>query len=839
MTRALLPLFALSLAAQPSLLFSEADRDRVLELAAHQPWAAAIRDSLLQSAAAWPQSHLAKFGLRELAVPEEGGQWWHHYVCPVHGVRLEFRPPNTHRCPVDGKVVTGWPYDQVVLSDRHNDLAAAARDLGLAFQLSRDPAHAEKAAWILTEYARLYPTYKLHDTNNRTTRSAARAYAQTLDEAIWLIDVAWAYDLVRETLTAEQKQNIETNLLRPSAATVRAYDAGISNWQSWHNAALAAAGFTLADEALTTFAIASFRAQMKNSILGEGFWYEGAWSYHFYALDALTRTAEIAARNGVDLWSEEPNLLALFQTPGRLIFPDGTLPAFNDSGAVNLFNYDGLYEYAYGRTRDAALMNVLGRRTRGRNALLFGASELPPAEKAPLESFLFRDAGYAVLRPSAGDHTVILKFGPHGGGHGHYDKLGIASFAHGGPLAVDPGTQAYTAPTHNTWDKMTIAHNTLSVDESRQNEATGELLWFQQGDGFTAVSATAGPAYPQANLKRTLVHTAEYTLDLSEAAATDGKAHTFDWAYHNPGAPRTDLPLEPFSGFAPANGYQHLTNNTAARTGAPWSLTFDGTPTAPLPYGTTWNSTATVSGRFAVTTEQAATGRVSARASYAFNGPGYILNTTPNLANVPPGVPSALKVQVHGDASNHRLTLRLIDSTGENFVVNTGNVSWTGWRQVEVKDPEKWSHFGGDNDGVFDAPVRNIVVAIDQTAGGPSSGQWYFDDFILVYGDAEHLAAGFENAFRSLRVSMLAAPETTVVTGQGLGPDLRVPVPYVLARRTAETARFAALLEPFQAEPAIAAFSEPEPGVFLIESAAFSDRIALGPEGVAFARTPR
>lgn len=832
-----LTLFAIAAGAQPALLFSPADRDRVLELARQQPWAAALRDAILQNARTWPQQHLTRFGLKQLELPPEGGQWWHHYVCPVSGVRLEFRPPSTHRCPVDGKTVTGWPYDQVIWSDRHNDLAANARDLGLAFQLTGDAAYAEKAAWILAEYARLYPTYKLHDTNNRVTRPAARAFAQTLDESIWLIDVAWAYDLIRETLDDDRRQSIETNLLRASAATVRAYDAGASNWQSWHNAGLAAVGFTLRDAALTDFAIASFRAQMKNSVLDDGFWYEGAWGYHFYALDALTRTAEMAARNGIDLWTEEPNLLALFKTPSRLAFADGSLPMFNDTGALNLFSQDSLYEYAYGRTQDAALMNVLGRRTRGRNALLFGAAELPPAEKTPLESHLFRDAGFAVLR-SPTDHAVIMKFGPHGGGHGHYDKLGIVSYAFGGPLATDPGTQSYTAPTHETWDKTTVAHNTLSVDQSQQREAAGELLWFQQGDGFTAVSATAGPAYPQATLKRTLVTTAEYTLDISEAAATDGQPHIYDWVYHNPGTPQTDLPLAPFDGFRQAAGYQHLTNNRAAETGDNWSLLFDGLPAAPIPYGVTWNSTATVSGRFEVSTEQAAAGRVSARASYNFNGPGYLLMTTPNLRDVPDGIPAALRAQVYGDASNHRLTLRLIDATGENFVVNTGNVNWTGWRQVEVSNPQKWSHFGGNNDGVFDAPVRNIVIAIDQTAGGPASGRWYFDDLTLVYDGQPFLAAGFEDAFRSLKVSMLAAADTTVVTGQGLGPDLRVPVPYVLARRNAVDTRFAALLEPFQSESSVLKFEEPEPGLFEITTANFTDRIRFRDGGVEYLRTP-
>jgi hypothetical protein len=834
MSRSIFLAMVLSMQAQPSLLFSELDRERILELAQRQPWAASARDAILQSANAFPQSHLTRFGLKELEIPAEGGQWWHHYVCPTQGVRLEFRPPSTHRCPVDGKTVSGWPYDQVILSDRHDALAAAARDLGLAWQLTGQAAHAEKAAWILTEYAAKYETYKLHDTSNRVSRSGAKAFAQTLDEAIWLIDIAWAYDLIRATLNDSQRQAIENKLLRASAATIRGYDAGASNWQSWHNAALAAAGFAFGDTDLQAAAIASFRAQMQRSVLDGGFWYEGAWGYHFYALDALARTAEMAARNGTDLWREEPALLSLFKTPSRLMFADGSLPMFNDTGALNLFTQDALFEYAYGRTQDPALMAVLGRRGRGRNALLFGVPELPRAEAAPLESHLFAQAGYAVLRSQSNDHAVILKFGPHGGGHGHNDKLGIASYAYGGVLAVDPGTQAYTAPTHATWDKTTIAHNTMSVDETMQREATGELRWFQQGDGFTAVSAEAGPVYPQAKLRRTLVTTAEYSLDLFEGVATDNQEHVFDWAYHNAGTVQTELPLEPFHAFRQANGYQHLTGNRAAETAAAWSLTFDGTPSAPIAYGTTWNSTANVSGRFEVSTEQAATGRVSARTSYTFNGPGYLLYTMPNLREVPAAVPQSMRVRVFGDGSGHRLTLRLIDANGETFVIGAGNVNWQGWREVEVTDPGSWSRFGGD--GVFDAPVRNITIAIDQVAGGPASGRWYFDDFTLTYDGEARVVAGLEDSFRSVRVSMLPAEGTTVVAGQGLGPDLRVPVPYVVARRKAARARFAALLEPFQGEPVVGAFEEPEPGTFLITAPGFVDRIEVREDGIDYSR---
>lgn len=36
----------------------------------------------------------------------------------------------------------------------------------------------------------------------------------------------------------------------------------------------------------------------------------------------------------------------------------------------------------------------------------------------------FKETGYAVLR--SGTKTVVMKYGPHGGGHGHPDKLSIS-----------------------------------------------------------------------------------------------------------------------------------------------------------------------------------------------------------------------------------------------------------------------------------------------------------------------------------------------------------------------------------------------------------------------------
>ena len=72
---------------------------------------------------------------------------------------------------------------------------------------------------------------------------------------------------------------------------------------------------------------------------------------------------------------------------------------------------------------------------------------------------------------------------------------------------------------------------------------------------------------------------------------------------------------------------------------------------------------------------------------------------------------------------------------------------------------------------------------------------------------AQTWSATFAQDSAHLRLQMLGAPGTEVVAGRGLGPDLRVPVPFVMARRTASETRFVTLLEPYRGQPAVDEFT--------------------------------
>ncbi len=665
-------LLAISAYGDPSLLLDPAAIARIKQTAAREPWAAQVVRDLIERADAWPAAHVAQYGLKEWALPKEGAGWSHAYVCPVHGMRLT-QKAGKNLCPVDGKDYHGWPVDNVVYMQRNGSTAAAARDLGLAFLLTGKAVYVEKARLIFSAYAELYPKLPIHDNDNKLdTKRGARVMSQTLSEASWLVPLAFGYDLVRDAMPAAERAQFESNVLRNAAAVIRRNDAGMSNWQSWHNAALLAVGLLVKDNELVNLAIdgpGGFRFQMRSSITPDGPWFEGAWGYHFFALNPLLLTREMSIRAGIAL-PEASQLKKMLDAPLVCVFPDGTLPNFNDSGLTRLANDSAYYDIGYRLFHDDRYGVALKGVKRGVESLLWGAEKLPAGAAVSLASELLPAAGMATLRVRGSDHTVAVKFGPHGGGHGHYDKMTLVSFANGEHLAADPGTQAYAAPTHNTWDKTTIAHNTIVVDEKTQAGATGSVLEWKPGPDVTAIRISAGPVYSGVDMDRLLVHTAEYTLDIATARSTDGKEHRFDWIYHNFGKASLAMKLADYTELPRKDGYQHLT------------------------------------------------------------------------------------------------------------------------------------------------ATRGAVV----------SDEWQAD---------------FLNEGSKLRLRMLGFAGTTVVTGDGLGPDLRVPVPFVMARRKGTDARFVAVHEPFTKAPTIVNVTEVRPGVIAIQTAGALDEIVVDPRKFSYSRKAR
>ena len=550
----------LRLPPHPRLLVSAAEIPVLKAKLARLDWARATYEVETQRANEW----LAK----TVELPPRGSQWWHWYACKKDGSRLQTVSPSEHKCPVCGQVYSGYPYDDVVLDRLHGALAEGLRTLGLVYQFTQDGRYAAKAKEILLAYAGRYESYTLHNIHGKAAVGGARVGPQTLDESTWLIPMCQGADMIWETLTDAERGLAEKGLFRPAAAVIRQHRMGIHNIQCWKNSAVGLVGLLLDDAELVADAVASahgFREQVARGVSADGQWYEGAWGYHFYTVSALIPLLEAGERCGLGLYAFERDgrsCRGLFDAPLDLAMPNLVLPAFNDSGAVGIRSQARSYEYALARYSNPRYAEAIGPDRRNLQALLVGVDVLPAVPAEAGGSRNLAAAGYAVLTHGGGAEAawLCLKYGPHGGGHGHDDKLSLLAYRKGTAFAIDPGTAAYGVPIQKEWFRATVAHTTLTVDERNQTPAEGRCLAFgtRAETGLSAVLAEAGPIYAGVVYRRAVALVDAdlvLILDLVSAEAE----HTFDVAWHNSGTwvvPPTGvavkLPAQP--------GYMHLTD---------------------------------------------------------------------------------------------------------------------------------------------------------------------------------------------------------------------------------------------------------------------------------------
>jgi hypothetical protein len=235
-------------------------------------------------------------------------------------------------------------------------------------------------------------------------------------------------------------------------------------------------------------------------------------------------------------------------------------------------------------------------------------------------------------------------------------------------------------------------------------------------------------------------------------------------------------------------------------------MSFVQTPTAG-PYGSTWADQSGIKSTFSYSNDQAVSGAWSGKLEYDFSqAQGYALYSTAPLEDVLEK-PAALRLQLWGDGSGNKLAFRLYDCSDERWVYDAGLVDWSGWKSFELTGIEGWDHYLGDDNGVFDAPARTVAIGITSVSGAKAAGALYVDDIRLAYaGAGEVLVSDFELVTRGLRVWMAPEPGTTVVAGDGLGPDLTKPVPFVMARRSAQDSVFLSLLEHHGGTASVSAF---------------------------------
>jgi len=99
--------------------------------------------------------------------------------------------------------------------EKHKDNAKIIYDAGQLYRLTGERKYADYARRVMLAYADVYPDWKLHPAKKE--QSPGRMFWQNLNESWWLLHVSQGYGAIKETLSDDQQEIIEKDLLRNMA----------------------------------------------------------------------------------------------------------------------------------------------------------------------------------------------------------------------------------------------------------------------------------------------------------------------------------------------------------------------------------------------------------------------------------------------------------------------------------------------------------------------------------------------------------------------------------------------------------------------------------------------
>ena len=471
-----------------------------------------------------------------MEVPMLEGGHSHDYFCPEHNIRFTFdwNSPTAHYCELCNKHWTkinkfNWAWVNMV-HNRNLDFLNACTYLLIA---TDEKQYAGYIKNLLSDYASKYPTYMLHNTRRQQVeRESGKMYGQSLDEAVFSSYAARAFLTAKSQMSDKEIAHIERGYLRPCSELLLRQTSG-GNWQVWHNSGIIALGVALQNDSIIDVALNNpqrgYYKLMQLHVNEDGWWNEGSPTYHFYPLRAMMLSAEALRCRNINLYDRR--LYNMFASPARGVYSNLQFPSHNDGWyGESLLAQAHLYEMATVRFDDATLENVLAKiyRQTARNAVEMLQSNKKPSNKTvneKRESVNFPDIGVSVL--CSGDKTVVIKYGTHGGTHGHPDKLSIAIHDGEKEILTDMGTPGYGVPDYHRWYRKTLSHSTLSVDGQDQQATTGELLKFVTYKNGGVVEVRATDAYEGVDMQRSLELKGNKLTDIF--TATSDKEHTYDY----------------------------------------------------------------------------------------------------------------------------------------------------------------------------------------------------------------------------------------------------------------------------------------------------------------------
>lgn len=509
---------------------------------------------------------------------------------------------------------------------RHKQNWFILQKAGLLYQILEDEKYAKYVKDMLMQYEEMYKTLPLHPK----TRSYARGklFWQALNDANWLVYVSQAYDCIYDYLTEEERNKLETNLFKPFADHISVdspqFYQRVHNHSTWGNAAVGMIGLVMDDEVLIQRALygikgkemdktakdddggfinkdgkAGFLANIEEPFSPDGYYNEGPY-YQRYAMYPflIFATGLQNAKPELKIFEyKEGVLLKSINALLNLSDANGDFFPLNDGQKGMSYYTDALVtavdiSYKYGNM-DPGLLSIAKKQ----NKVLLDDSGLAVAlgiengKATPFEKKSInlsdgpegKQGGVAILRNQ--EIELVFKYASQGSSHGHYDKLSYSLYENGEEVIQDYGLARFVnieqkgggnyLKENKTWAKQTIAHNTVTQNETSHYNAKYEigsqnhpdLSYFSvDNSNIKIVSSEVANTYSGTDMLRTMAIINDpdfekpFVLDIMKIKSE--KANRYDLPIYYFGqvlSTNFDYTIaENLKPLGSKNGYQHL-----------------------------------------------------------------------------------------------------------------------------------------------------------------------------------------------------------------------------------------------------------------------------------------
>lgn len=417
----------------------------------------------------------------------------------------------------------------------HGNDASDMFNCGIAYQLTGKKEYAEKCALFLR---------RLCNEENGYPTTWRAGYANFVKEGGFFQNVARGYDMIKDAglLTAEDERLIENTFRLYINIAITENGAGaIGNWDLSELSGAFYCALTLQDMHLAEYILtmpAGIYQQLAQGVLNDGWWHECAVGYNLWCSRMFSQVAIALQPWGINF---KDKLLPLGTTPNHSLLPKRNGPGrhgmnfmkwgtLNNNSigikdmwdaALDFLDYRGImfavndatearvsgadYELAYYLYRDPEYAAIV-RRGNSRD-LLYGVPELPEVTSEKVSKSAYADnMGIVQLRSQTPNREqrnqiqAVLRYGTHGGGHGHFDRTQLISMMRYGRSFYNPEMYwyGYKSYLYKFLVQTSINKNMVVVDQKMQEATESFRKLFYTGDMMqaAAVESNARWAHP-------------------------------------------------------------------------------------------------------------------------------------------------------------------------------------------------------------------------------------------------------------------------------------------------------------------------------------------------------